>query len=36
MKRKRHTPEEVIRKLRQADEQPASGATVAASARSSG
>jgi putative transposase len=29
MKRKRHTPEEVIRKLRQADEQLASGATVA-------
>lgn len=29
MKRKRHTPEEVIRKLRQADEQLGGGATVA-------
>ena len=29
MKRKRHSPEEVIRKLRQADEQLAGGATVA-------
>ena len=29
MKRKRHNPEEVIRKLRQADEQLAGGATVA-------
>lgn len=28
MKRKRHSPEEVIRKLRQADEQLAAGATV--------
>lgn len=29
MKRKRHTPEEVIRKLREADAQLAAGATVA-------
>lgn len=29
MKRKRHTPEEIIRKLRDADAQLANGATVA-------
>lgn len=29
MKRKRHTPEEIIRKLREADAQLANGATVA-------
>ena len=29
MKRKRHTPEEIIRKLRDAETQPGAGATVA-------
>ena len=36
MKRKRHTPEEIIRKLRDADAQLAAGATVADVARKLG
>ena len=36
MKRKRHTPEEIIRKLRDADAQLAGGATVADIARKLG
>lgn len=36
MKRKRHTPDEIIRKLREADAQLASGATVADVSRSLG
>lgn len=36
MKRKRHTPEEIIRKLRDADAQLANGATVADASKTLG
>lgn len=36
MKRKRHTPEEIIRKLREADAQLATGATVADASKTLG
>lgn len=36
MKRKRHTPEEIIRKLRDADAQLATGATVADASKTLG